>query len=233
VLSSKDESSITLIAKDQGATQTTGIQTTEQKIVSTPAVEEPGRVNATSAVKSMAAVFEGWTITVNAVNSRLHLQGLKRTGGGVGSARHDDKQQGIETFFKKRKFGYQDSTSRCSAHSICELASPGSPASSFSIREIVSTGKDKIQRSVVYQPPSSMLNLNDDRIHTDLFRKSMRTELNLYQLLSDLSCHIESFKGIYCSRLLLIFPINRISLTQSNRLSDHRDESKVLKMSDN
>jgi broad specificity phosphatase PhoE len=48
-------------------------------------------------------VFVGWTVTVHAVNSRAHLTGLKRTGGGVGSARFDDKQKSIDTFFKRRK----------------------------------------------------------------------------------------------------------------------------------
>lgn len=47
--------------------------------------------------------FVGWTIAVCAVNSKQHLVGLKRTGGGVGSSRHDDKQKTIETFFKRRK----------------------------------------------------------------------------------------------------------------------------------
>ena len=47
--------------------------------------------------------FVGWTVLVCAVNSREHLVGLKRTGGGVGSSRHDDKQKSIDTFFKRRK----------------------------------------------------------------------------------------------------------------------------------
>lgn len=48
-------------------------------------------------------VFVGWTVTVCAVNSRQHLVDLKRTGGGVGSAHHDDKQKSIDTFFKRKK----------------------------------------------------------------------------------------------------------------------------------
>ncbi|KIW01236.1 uncharacterized protein PV09_07279 [Verruconis gallopava] len=47
--------------------------------------------------------LEGWSVTVCAVNSRHHLVGLKRTGGGVGSAPHDDKQQRIDAFVKRRK----------------------------------------------------------------------------------------------------------------------------------
>jgi broad specificity phosphatase PhoE len=45
----------------------------------------------------------GWTTIIKAINGRDHLQGLKRTGGGVGSARHDDGQKSIETFFKRRR----------------------------------------------------------------------------------------------------------------------------------
>lgn len=36
---------------------------------------------------------------VLAVNQVAHLEGLKRTGGGVGSAEHDEKQRGLKEFF--------------------------------------------------------------------------------------------------------------------------------------
>jgi broad specificity phosphatase PhoE len=45
----------------------------------------------------------GWTMTIEAVNSRDHLKGLKRTGGGVGSSKHDEGQMKIENFFNKRQ----------------------------------------------------------------------------------------------------------------------------------
>ncbi|KAJ4353120.1 hypothetical protein N0V95_003654 [Ascochyta clinopodiicola] len=45
----------------------------------------------------------GWTTTILTINGKDHLKGLKRTGGGVGSSRHDASQQGIENFFKRRK----------------------------------------------------------------------------------------------------------------------------------
>jgi hypothetical protein len=45
----------------------------------------------------------GWTTIILAINSKDHLKGLKRTGGGVGSSRHDDSQKRIEYFFKRRK----------------------------------------------------------------------------------------------------------------------------------
>ena len=48
-------------------------------------------------------IARGWTTTVLTVNGKDHLKGLKRTGGGVGSSRHDVSQKGIESFFKRRK----------------------------------------------------------------------------------------------------------------------------------
>ncbi|OSS50519.1 hypothetical protein B5807_04925 [Epicoccum nigrum] len=44
-----------------------------------------------------------WTTTILTINGKDHLKGLKRTGGGVGSSRHDASQKGIESFFKRRK----------------------------------------------------------------------------------------------------------------------------------
>lgn len=46
-----------------------------------------------------------YKMTILVVNNKEHLQGLKRTGGGVGSSKHDDKQKSIESFFKKRSTG--------------------------------------------------------------------------------------------------------------------------------
>ncbi|KAJ4340736.1 hypothetical protein N0V87_002398 [Didymella glomerata] len=46
---------------------------------------------------------QGWTTTIMTINGKDHLKGLKRTGGGVGSSRHDASQKGIESFFKRRK----------------------------------------------------------------------------------------------------------------------------------
>ena len=40
-------------------------------------------------------------MTILAINSKDHLNGLKRTRGGVGSSRHDEGQKKIEAFFKK------------------------------------------------------------------------------------------------------------------------------------
>ncbi|KAJ4321029.1 hypothetical protein N0V94_003087 [Neodidymelliopsis sp. IMI 364377] len=43
--------------------------------------------------------------TILTINGKDHLKGLKRTGGGVGSSRHDASQRRIESFFKRRKVG--------------------------------------------------------------------------------------------------------------------------------
>ncbi|KAI9760744.1 MAG: hypothetical protein M4579_001482 [Chaenotheca gracillima] len=47
--------------------------------------------------------LKGWRAFIKTVNGQDHLQGLKRTRGGVGSSKHDEGQQKIESFFKKRK----------------------------------------------------------------------------------------------------------------------------------
>lgn len=45
------------------------------------------------------------SMSVSRVNATEHLKGLRKTRGGIGSARFDDKQKTIESFFtKKRKF---------------------------------------------------------------------------------------------------------------------------------
>lgn len=44
-------------------------------------------------------------LEIRAINSKAHLQGLKRTGGGVGSSTFDPAQRSIKSFFKKQKTG--------------------------------------------------------------------------------------------------------------------------------
>ncbi|MCJ1392496.1 hypothetical protein MMC18_005363 [Xylographa bjoerkii] len=48
-------------------------------------------------------LLDGYIMTIKAVNSKDHLVGLKRTGGGVGSSKFDEGQKTIESFLKKRK----------------------------------------------------------------------------------------------------------------------------------
>lgn len=46
-------------------------------------------------------ILAGYKMTIIGINTKEHLRGLKRTGGGVGSSKHDEKQKSIESFFKK------------------------------------------------------------------------------------------------------------------------------------
>ena len=54
----------------------------------------------TSAGADVFALYPGLRMVVIAVNSKEHLQGLKRTRG-ISSGRHDEGQKRIETFFQK------------------------------------------------------------------------------------------------------------------------------------
>ena len=49
------------------------------------------------------SLLHGYTMVIQAVNSKEHLKGLKRTGGGVGSSKFDEGQKTIDSFFKRRK----------------------------------------------------------------------------------------------------------------------------------
>ncbi|KAG9241534.1 histidine phosphatase superfamily [Calycina marina] len=42
-------------------------------------------------------------LVVKSVNNLEHLRGLKKTRGGIGSSRHDDKQTAVDSFFKRQK----------------------------------------------------------------------------------------------------------------------------------
>ena len=46
-----------------------------------------------------------YRVTIKTVNGKEHLQGVKRTKGGVGSSKFDEGQKSIESFFKKQKVG--------------------------------------------------------------------------------------------------------------------------------
>ena len=47
--------------------------------------------------------LDGIKVTIETINGKDHLAGLKRTRGGVGSSKQEEGQTTIETFFKKRK----------------------------------------------------------------------------------------------------------------------------------
>ena len=56
-----------------------------------------------SSPSSFDKSLSGYYVSIKTVNGKAHLQGLKRTKGGVGSAKFDEGQKSIESFFKKRK----------------------------------------------------------------------------------------------------------------------------------
>lgn len=58
-------------------------------------IERPVSLTPASIPPSLAA----WTLTVLAINNTAHLRHLRRTGGGIGSASHDARQQKISQFF--------------------------------------------------------------------------------------------------------------------------------------
>lgn len=66
----------------------------------TPTADGPSKP---SAIEGRRSDMDGWVTTIETVNGRDHLKGLKRTRGGVGSARHYTTQRSIDSFFKKRR----------------------------------------------------------------------------------------------------------------------------------
>ncbi|KAL1972706.1 hypothetical protein VTN31DRAFT_7120 [Thermomyces dupontii] len=48
---------------------------------------------------SISPPLADWTLTVLAIDNKPHLRNLRRTGGGIGSASHDPRQQKIYRFF--------------------------------------------------------------------------------------------------------------------------------------
>jgi broad specificity phosphatase PhoE len=70
----------------------------------TPALKTPGSTAPALAGPTTATpIFRGLAVTIKVVNGQIHVRGLKRTRGGVGSSAHDAGQRKIDTFFKKQK----------------------------------------------------------------------------------------------------------------------------------
>ncbi|MCJ1350039.1 MAG: hypothetical protein MMC33_000020 [Icmadophila ericetorum] len=67
------------------------------------AIHGPPATEGTSAEVIKPTLLHGWNMVVRMVNGKEHLKGLKRTGGGVGSSKADDRQKKIETFFVSKK----------------------------------------------------------------------------------------------------------------------------------
>ena len=68
---------------------------------------EPSTATTRSAAVASAPVSPKlgieWVTMIKTVNGKDHLKNLKRTGGGIGSSRHDTSQKNINSFFKRRK----------------------------------------------------------------------------------------------------------------------------------
>ncbi|KAF2143260.1 uncharacterized protein K452DRAFT_325858 [Aplosporella prunicola CBS 121167] len=48
-------------------------------------------------------VLHGWVTKIKTINGQEHMKTLKRTRGGVGSSKHDEKQKTLDSFFKRRR----------------------------------------------------------------------------------------------------------------------------------
>lgn len=84
-----------------GGWSNTGYMELEMSLVALS--PKAGPSNDVSESPSSSHPFAAWTTTIRAVNHKAHLNNLKRTRGGVGSSRHDEKQKSIVSFFKKQK----------------------------------------------------------------------------------------------------------------------------------
>lgn len=68
------------------------------------AAGQPGAVLVTTTnvpVPTLVSVSPGIQLVVRTVNCVEHLQGLKKTRGGIGSAGHDEKQKTVDSFFTR------------------------------------------------------------------------------------------------------------------------------------
>jgi broad specificity phosphatase PhoE len=53
--------------------------------------------------KTAPRILVGWSTTIIAIDSKVHLLGLKRQRGGIGSLAHDEGQRKLDAFFKRPK----------------------------------------------------------------------------------------------------------------------------------
>lgn len=67
------------------------------------AIHGPPASGEISAGTAEPILLHGWSMVVKMVNGKEHLKGLKRTGGGVGSSKADDRQKKLDNFFVSKK----------------------------------------------------------------------------------------------------------------------------------
>ncbi|KAJ5975766.1 hypothetical protein N7481_009473 [Penicillium waksmanii] len=65
----------------------------------TPSQEQSGTSTPVQSKSVSNALLHGWSMKILAVNNKEHLSGLRRAGGGIGSASHDTRQKRIDHFF--------------------------------------------------------------------------------------------------------------------------------------
>lgn len=66
--------------------------------------QEQSAINTMSEIQESAMLnrlLQGWSMQILTVNNKEHLSGLRRAGGGIGSASHDTRQKKIDHFFQK------------------------------------------------------------------------------------------------------------------------------------
>jgi hypothetical protein len=71
-----------------------------QRLVSNNAQNLAGPVDV-GAVASTPLIPGGWEAEIKAINCRDHLRGFKRTQGGLGSAKYDQRQKTLDQFFQE------------------------------------------------------------------------------------------------------------------------------------
>lgn len=65
--------------------------------------ELPSITSAAAAPPISRPMLPHLSLVVKAVNNLEHLNGLKKTRGGIGSSKHDPSQKTMDSFFKKRR----------------------------------------------------------------------------------------------------------------------------------
>ncbi|KAF2730012.1 phosphoglycerate mutase-like protein [Polyplosphaeria fusca] len=73
--------------------------------VNIPAVDSETPLAVPAIQQSSPPLLQGWITVIQTMNGKDHLKGLKRTGGGVGSSKHDASQKNIDSFFKRQRVG--------------------------------------------------------------------------------------------------------------------------------
>ncbi len=79
------------------------LPTSSSSLPQQPATTPPTSVDAPPVPPSPSLSSKELFLVVKAVNSQEHLNGLKKTRGGIGSLKHDSNQKTVDSFFKKRR----------------------------------------------------------------------------------------------------------------------------------